>query len=220
MASAQRLSGLYAITPEIEDDQTLLDRVERALLGGARIVQYRDKAAAPHRALARAQALRALCDAHCALLIVNDDVDLAARVRADGVHLGRDDVDMAAARARLGQGVLVGLSCYDDFERARAARDAGADYVAFGSVFASQVKPGAVRAPLDLFHRARRELALPLVAIGGIDLHNAQQVLDAGADAIAVITALFDAPDVTARAREFTRLFARLIAPDHSCTTT
>jgi len=216
MASARRISGLYAVTPELDDDQALLSRVEQALLGGTRIIQYRDKSASAERALRRARALRALCDRHASLLIVNDHVELAAQVGADGVHLGREDADLAAARARLGGRSLIGLSCYDDLGRARAARDAGADYVAFGSVFASGVKPGAVRAPLDLFRRARREMTLPLVAIGGIDVHNAPAVLAAGAHAIAVITALFGAPDVTARAREFSQLFS----PDHSCSTT
>ena len=135
--------------------------------------------------------------------IVNDDVELALAVRADGVHLGREDGDLAAARARL-PGRLLGASCYDRPELARRAVAAGADYVAFGSVFPSPTKPAADRAPLALF---ALELGVPKVAIGGITLENAPQVLAAGADCVAVITDLFDAPDVAARARAYGRLF-------------
>jgi thiamine-phosphate pyrophosphorylase len=207
MVTAPRISGLYAITPELEDDALLFDRVAQALGGGARVLQYRDKNCAPERALARAVALRRVCHAHGALCIVNDSVDLCEQAQADGVHLGRHDAGLRAARSRLGEGALIGVSCYDDYELARAARDQGADYVAFGSVFASSVKPSAVRAPLSLFTRARAELDIALVAIGGINVENAPEVLAAGADALAVISALFDAPDVRSRAQSFSRMF-------------
>ena len=141
-----------------------------------------------------------------ALELRHFDVRLALAVNADGVHIGRDDGEIGAARAAL-PGKLLGVSCYDDLAAARSAVAAGADYVAFGSVFPSTTKPGAVRAPLGLF-RAAKALGVPLVAIGGITAQNAPAVLDAGADALAVISALFDAPDIAARAREFARLFA------------
>jgi thiamine-phosphate pyrophosphorylase len=168
-------------------------------------LQYRDKSADAARRERDARALARACRAQGVPFIVNDDVELAHAAGADGVHLGRDDGAIAAARARL-PGRLVGASCYDRLELAELAVAAGADYVAFGSVFASATKPGAVRAPLELFARARG-LGVPLVAIGGITLHNAPQVLAAGADCLAVISDLFDAPDPAARARQYGRLF-------------
>lgn len=196
----KQLRGLYAITPAD------LSRVEPALASGALCaLQYRDKSADAARRLSQARALARLCRAHGVPFIVNDDLELAVAVQADGVHLGRDDADIAAARARLPAG-LVGASCYDRLDAAERAVTAGADYVAFGSVFASPTKPGAVRAPLELFARARG-LGVPRVAIGGITLENAPQVLAAGADCVAVISDLFDAPDVAARARAYGRLF-------------
>lgn len=203
-----KLRGLYAITPDEADGERLLERVRAALEGADAgcwaALQYRNKLAGTTQRLAQARALAALARAKAVPFIVNDDVRLALEIGADGVHLGREDGDLAAAR-RLLPGRLLGASCYDSLEAARAAVAAGADYVAFGSVFPSYTKPGAVRAPLSLFREARA-LGVPLVAIGGIDLHNAPEVLRAGADAIAVISALFDAPDVAAQARAFARL--------------
>ena len=194
----RRLRGLYAITPPE------LSRVEDALASGALCaLQYRAKHAPPAARLREAQWLLERCRAHRVPFIVNDDVELALAVQADGVHLGREDGDLAAARARL-PGRLLGASCYDRPELARRAVAAGADYVAFGSVFPSPTKPAALRAPLALF---ALELGVPKVAIGGITLENAPQVLAAGADCVAVITDLFDAPDVAARARAYGRLF-------------
>jgi thiamine-phosphate pyrophosphorylase len=199
-SAGRAVRGLYAITPQCADTERLERLVAAALAGGAQVVQYRDKSG--DRALRRAQAaaLADLCRRHGVPLIVNDDVELALEVQAHGVHLGRDDPDMSAARARLGPGMLIGASCYADAARALAAVRAGADYVAFGSVFASPTKPAAVRAPLSLFARARAELSVPLVAIGGITPANAPEVLAAGADALAVSSALFDVPDVAAAA--------------------
>lgn len=193
-----RLRGLYAITPPE------LSRVEAALASGALCaLQYRAKHAPAASRLREAQRLLERCRAHGVPFIVNDDLELALAVQADGVHLGREDGDLAAARARL-PGRLLGASCYDRPELARRAIAAGADYVAFGSVFPSPTKPAAVRAPLALF---ALELGVPKVAIGGMTLENAPQVLAAGADCVAVITDLFDAPDVAARARAYGRLF-------------
>ncbi len=192
------LRGLYAITPPD------LSGVEAALASGALCaLQYRAKDAVAHARRREAEALLARCRAHGVPLIVNDDLELALAIGADGVHLGRDDGDLAAARARL-PGRLLGASCYDQAELAERAVAAGADYVAFGSVFPSPTKPGAVRAPLALFGRP---LGVPRVAIGGITLDNARQVIAAGADCVAVITDLFGAPDVGARARQYGRLF-------------
>ena len=204
------MRGLYAITPDCAHSASLLARAARALAGGVAALQYRNKLADHEQRLREARALAQLCRDHGVPLIVNDDVALALAVGADGVHLGRDDSPLAAARARL-PGKLLGASCYDSLEAARAARAAGADYLAFGSVFPSPTKPQAVRAPLALFGQARA-LGLPLVAIGGITLQNAPQLVRAGADCVAVISDLFDAPDVAARATAYGSLFAHELA--------
>jgi thiamine-phosphate pyrophosphorylase len=195
----KRLRGLYAITPPD------LARVEDALASGSLCaLQYRakDEDAATRRR--EAERLLARCRVHGVPLIINDDLELAVAIGADGLHLGRDDGDLAAARARL-PGRLLGASCYDRHQLARRAIAAGADYVAFGSVFESPTKPAAVRAPLSLFAQVPE---VSRVAIGGITLDNAARVLAAGADSLAVITDLFEAPDVGARARQYGRLFA------------
>ena len=205
---AERLRGLYAITdPTLAVGGSLVDAVAQALAGGARAVQYRDKGADVARRQAEAAALASLCHGAGALFIVNDDVELAVSVHADGVHLGRDDAAISAARARLGPDRLVGASCYDQFALAEAAVAAGADYVAFGSFHPSPTKPDAVRADAGLLHRARRALAVPLVAIGGITPENGAPLVAAGADMLAVIHALFGASDVRAAATAFARLF-------------
>lgn len=203
----QLLRGLYAITPDGLGEADLIARVESALRGGAGILQYRDKTNPVSRQADVARELRALCRTFGALLIINDDVALALSADADGVHLGGDDGDLAAARRQLGPDKILGASCYADFDRARAAAAAGADYVAFGAVFASPTKPHAVRADLSLFGRCRRELKLPACAIGGITRYNAPPVVNAGADMLAVISDLFEARDIEARARAYLPLF-------------
>ncbi len=171
------------------------------------MLQYRNKTASAVLRLEQAQALRQLCAEFHVPLIINDHLDLALAVDAGGLHLGADDGDIAAARAQLGPGKLLGASCYDRIELAQKAVAAGADHIAFGSFFASSVKPGAVRPPPDLISRAKIEFRLPVVAIGGITPHNAPQLIAAGADAVAVISALFNAADIAAAAQEFRTLF-------------
>jgi thiamine-phosphate pyrophosphorylase len=200
--------GLYALTPDEPDTQVLVAKVRAAIAGGAAAVQYRNKPADPALRSAQARALAALCRAAGVPLVVNDDIDLALGVAAAGVHLGRGDGDLAAARRRLGPGRLLGASCYNRLELAERAVAAGADYVAFGSMFASPTKPAAVRAPLALLGAARR-FGRPVVAIGGITLENAPAVITAGADALAVISALFEAGDVAGQARAFNDLLTR-----------
>jgi len=192
------LRGLYAITPENGD---IAAKVQQALEGGAALLQYRRKARGSRD---EARALLALARRHGAAFIVNDDVELALAVDADGAHLGRDDGDLAAARRAL-KGKLLGVSCYNDPAAARDAVGRGADYVAFGSVFSSATKPAAVRAPLSLF---RENPGVPACAIGGITLQNAPSVIAAGAAMVAVISDLFDAPDIRLRASQFKRLFS------------
>lgn len=194
-----KLRGLYAITPEAGD---LERKVRLALEGGVALLQYRGK----ERDRAQAATIVRLARDYGVPVIINDDVELALELDAAGAHLGRDDGELPSARKRLGARIL-GASCYNQLERARNAVQAGADYVAFGSVFASPTKPEAVRAPLSLFGEAKA-LGVPLAAIGGITLENAPQLIAAGADLLAVISDLFDAPDVRARARAYGKLFA------------
>lgn len=197
--------GLYAITDGPRTD--LLARARDALAGGAGLLQYRDKTTDAARRLEEALALKALCLAYGIPLIINDDVALAVAARADGVHLGRDDGDLAAARAALGPQAIIGASCYDSFERARAMAAAGADYLAFGAFFPSPTKPNAPRAAPELLRQAAA-LGRPLVAIGGITADNAPALVAAGAAYLAVISAVFQADDTRAAAQRFSGLFA------------
>jgi thiamine-phosphate pyrophosphorylase len=192
-----KLRGLYAITPEGDG---VVDKARQALEGGIALLQYRQK---NRTSLEEARALLALARRHGVPFIVNDDVELALEIGADGVHLGGGDGDLAAARRKL-KGKLLGASCYNRLELAQAALAAGADYIAFGSVFSSPTKPGAVRAPLSLFEN---KLSKPVCAIGGITLQNAAQVIAAGADMVAVVSDLFDAPDIARRAAAYRKLF-------------
>ena len=203
----QPIKGLYAVTPDLADTAALVAKVDAVLGAGVRLLQYRNKTADAPTRRAQALALCELCRRHAATLIVNDDVALAAAIDADGVHLGDDDAQVAAVRAQLGRAKIIGVSCYDSLERARAAAAQGADYIALGSFFASSVKPEAVRAPLALVP-AVRVFKLPVVAIGGITLDNARVLIEAGADAVAVISALFSARDPAFAARQFCQLFA------------
>ena len=206
MPERARIRGLYAITPDLDDTAHLCTLIEASLDGGAALVQYRNKNADAELRATQAGQLLALCRRHGVPLIINDHADLCLALGADGVHLGRDDGDIASVRAMLGD-KLLGVSCYASFEQAQSAQAQGADYVAFGSCFGSNTKPDAVRAPLTLFTRATRELTVPVVAIGGITADNARLALDAGADCIAVIDALFGAANVQQAATRFSILF-------------
>ena len=197
------MRGLYAITPDLADTALLARKVEQALKAGVAMLQYRNKIISKDKRLLQAKELAPLARGYGVPFIVNDDVDVALAVGANGAHLGAEDGDLAAARAKL-SGKILGASCYRDLEQAKAAVGAGVNYVAFGSVFPSPTKPQAVRAPLSLF---QTPLGVPLCAIGGITLANAPQLIAAGADLLAVISDLFDAPDITQRATEYRRLF-------------
>lgn len=213
-AEPQRLSGLYAITPDWADTDRLLAVTEAILQAGCRWLQYRNKTAPPALRQAQARALRALTRRHGARLIVNDDPELARSVEADGVHLGREDAHVSAARDILGNEGLIGVSCYQSLALACKAVAAGADYVAFGSVYPSATKPLAARADLALFSEARCSLPVPVVAIGGLTPDNAAAVIAAGADALAVITALYEAEDPGAQAERFLALFGQSAVRD------
>lgn len=198
--------GLYAITPDEPDTDRLLARVDAVLGAGAAWLQYRNKVASQELRAEQAHALVGLCHRHHVPLIVNDDVALAATIGADGVHLGGDDGDLATARARLGPDALVGASCYDVLARARDAAARGASYVAFGAFHPSPTKPGARRADPAVL-AASAPLGLPRVAIGGITPGNARALVVAGADLVAVISGVFDAPDPRAAVRAYLDAF-------------
>lgn len=201
-----RIQGLYLLTRQTRDTAALIDTVSAAIRGGARVVQYRDKSGDTALRLTQALALKALCQPNGVLLLINDDVALATQVGADGVHLGADDLALKSARAQLGPDAIIGSSCYNDATLALTAVADGASYVAFGAFFASGTKPQARVAQLDLFAQTA-QLQVPRVAIGGIDASNAMQLKAAGADAVAVLGAIWDSPDPENTARAITQIF-------------
>ena len=208
MPSKAALRGLYLVTPDTPDTDYLLKQVAFALGGRPAMLQYRSKQTDFALRRLQAEAVAKLCRQAGVPFVVNDSLELALMVEADGVHLGRDDGDPRAARAALGRDGIVGVTCYNEWARAEAGIAAGVDYVAFGAIFASPTKPAAVHAPLDLFSRAKRELSVPIAAIGGITLENAPQALNAGVDLLAVISDVFEAPDPGQRVRAYQSLFA------------
>ena len=202
------LRGLYAIADtQFLDDAQLVPAVEAAIAGGARVVQYRDKKHPPDIRRRHAKKISDLCRRHGVPFLVNDDVALAMETGADGMHLGRDDLPLAQAREQLGADSLIGVSCYNELERALTAQQQGANYVAFGSFFPSRTKPEAVRATPELLREARLRLNIPIVAIGGITPENGAALIEAGADMLAIIEGVFAQPDIHAAARRYAQLF-------------
>ena len=207
--------GLYLLTPNESDTGRLVARVEPLLAMGVALLQLRCKTGGAARRREQGRALLPLCLAHGVPLIINDDWRTACELGAAGAHLGADDGSLLEARAALGPDAILGASCYGDLERARRAKDAGASYLAFGAFFPSTSKPLATRAPLSVLREARL-LGLPLVAIGGITPDNAATLIAAGADLLAVISAVFDAPDPAATVRAFENCFVPMAPPDPS----
>ena len=200
--------GLYAITDErLSAPAQLPVCVSAAIAGGATVIQYRNKQGNAQQRRQEAGALLQLCQQHQVPLIINDDVALAASVNADGVHLGKTDASLAQARQQLGPQAIIGVSCYNSLEGAMTAAQAGADYVAFGRFFSSHSKPDAQPAEAALLQQARRQLQLPIVAIGGITPENGQVLLAAGADLLAAIYGVFGQPDIEAAASAYAALF-------------
>lgn len=202
------IKGLYLVTPDCDDTALLCEQVAQALRGGVAIVQYRHKTATEALRLEQAAALLALCRGAQIPFLINDHVDLASHLNADGVHVGQHDRAITQARALLGKQKIIGASCYNQFSLAEHAQTAGADYVAFGACYPSSTKPNAPRAETALFAQARQQLSVPVVGIGGITLENARPLITAGADALAVISDIFQADDITARSRAYQSLFA------------
>jgi thiamine-phosphate pyrophosphorylase len=204
------LRGLYAITDrQLIPDDRLTDMVEQAIKGGTRVVQYRDKSADEQRRYAQAMALNQLCQHYQIPLLINDDVRLAQRVGAAGVHLGKEDISLTSARSLLGAEAVIGVSCYNQLTLAQQAIACGANYIAFGRFFDSQIKPSAVVATTDLLRSARQQFSCPIIAIGGITPENGVSLITAGADGLAVIHGLFGQSDITATATRYAQLFDR-----------
>ena len=205
------IKGLYAVTPDEADTNVLLSKVEAALQGGINVLQYRNKKASHKLLTQQARAILPLCRQYNVPLIINDSVKLCLTLDADGVHIGADDGNLVEIRTRLGAGKILGASCYNRFDLALSAQQAGANYVAFGACFASSTKPNAPVAGLDLFKLAQAQLKIPAIAIGGITLTNASLAIEAGASSIAVINAIFNADfnvhDVKLTTQQFTQLF-------------
>ncbi len=204
------IKGLYAITPDELNTAELLRKTRLVLQGGASVLQYRNKLATGDLQLEQARALRQLTREFDTTFIVNDDARLALQADADGVHLGGEDGSVAAAREILGRAKIIGVSCYNRAPLATEAEKQGADYVAFGAFFPSGIKPDAVRAEPGLLEWARQKLDVPLVAIGGITPGNGAALVQAGADALAVISAVFDAADIQSSAQEFSTLISKV----------
>ena len=191
--SHKKISGIYAITPNKSLD---LNTIEQAIVTHKiNILQYRHKTTDVSIKLNEAKQLQQLCLRHNTLFIINDDINLAQKIKADGVHLGKDDTSIEVARAKLGSDAIIGVSCYNDIKLAKIAQDKGVNYVAFGALFPSNTKPNAPHCPLDIIMQAKQALAIPIVGIGGVDFDNQQQALDAGCDAVAMINALFQSTD-------------------------
>ena len=202
------LRGLYAITDaHLINEKQFAHRIEQALAGGVRIIQYRDKSNHTKKRLQQASDIKSLCDKYNTTFIINDDVELAKQVDADGVHIGINDCCYDRAREKLGDNKIIGVTCYNQFDNALQAQQLGADYVAFGRFFSSSVKPHAVEASIELLLRAKQELSVPVCAIGGITLENSSQLIGAGVDMLAVITGVFGAQDVQHACEAFSDLF-------------
>lgn len=203
-----QLSGLYAITdPHLSPGLVVVEHVRQAIEGGARIIQYRDKTRHFEQQLKIAKQLKIMCQRKQAWFIINDSIELALACEADGIHLGKDDGTIQAARATLGTQAIIGVSCYNDLERAEKMQDLGVNYVAFGRFFASNTKPNAPQAQIETLQHAKQKLNIPVVAIGGITKANAHHLIAAGADSVAVIQGVFAQPDIRLAANDISQLF-------------
>lgn len=202
------MTQLYLITDSQLLAGRLLPAVEQALIGGAKLIQYRDKSTDTAKRLHEAQQLKDLCQCYNVPLIINDNLELAAQLGV-GVHLGQQDGSIALARQRLGQDAIIGATCHNSLEFAKQAATQGASYLAFGAFYPSSTKPLAQAADLQILTQAKQLFSLPVVAIGGITLDNARPLIDAGADYLAVISDIFALPTahICQQAEAYLRLF-------------
>lgn len=202
-----KINGLYAITPELENTNNLLDKARQVLEGGAQLLQYRNKSAS--RVLLKEQAglLLQLCREFGVPLIINDYLDLAIEIDADGLHVGQQDASLFNVRNQLGRNKIVGASCYNNLDLALQAEKEGADYVAFGAFFPSLTKPNTVLVTVDFIGEAKKKITVPIVGIGGIRLTNAKTVIQSGCVALAVCNDLFQSENIKIKAAQYAQLF-------------
>lgn len=199
--------GIYAITDCLNlSNHQLIEKSESILRNGAMLFQYRNKNYNVVNNIELVKELKSLCKQFSVPFIINDDVELARQVAADGIHLGKNDRDLPSTREYLGS-VIIGVSCYNNIKRAIEAKKSGVDYIAFGSFFPSQTKPDAVKADVEILTQAKNELDLPIVAIGGITPENGKVLLDAGADFLAVINGLYSVIDTETAVKQYKNLF-------------
>jgi len=199
--------GLYAITDcEHLAHNEVIEKTEDILRAGATLLQYRNKDTNIDNKSTLAYELQILCREFNRIFIINDDVELARKINADGIHLGKNDHDIRSVRTHLGQ-VIIGVSCYNEMQRAINAENDGADYVAFGSFFLSLTKPRAVRADKNLIKQAKKKLKLPVVAIGGITPENGKLLIKLGVNYLAVISGLYSVDDSYEATQAYLRLF-------------
>ena len=202
------MQGLYLVTPNWDDTDRLLDLTAQALQAGPiALLQYRHKEASPALRAEQAAALQTLCRRHNVPFIVNDFVDLCEQLDADGVHLGGTDAEVAAVRAQLGAGKIIGASCYGDLPRAIHAQQAGASYVAFGGFYPSRVKQYAVTTQPAILDQARELIRVPTVVIGGMTPENAAPLVARGAHMVAAISSVYQAESVAQAVKQFNTLF-------------
>ncbi|MEK7302786.1 MAG: thiamine phosphate synthase [Pseudomonadota bacterium] len=204
----QEISGLYAITPDLENTNDLLNKVQQALEGRVQLIQYRNKLANEILRRKQAKLLLQLCREYGIPLIINDHLDLAIEIDADGLHVGQDDISVTKARNQFGQDKIIGASCYNNLNLAVQAEKEGADYVAFGAFFSSLTKPNTISVTMDLVDQAKKKISLPIVAIGGIKLANARTVIQGGCAAVAVCNDLFHTENIKTTATQYSQLFA------------
>jgi len=205
--SRPKISGIYAITPDLIDTTNLVMLTQQVLISGVQLIQYRNKIADNALKLEQAALLSTLCHEFNTPLIINDDLDLTIKVGADGVHLGAEDITVVEARRRLGPGKIIGASCYNKLKYAIEAENYGADYVAFGSFYTSSTKPGAVSAPISLLHKAKQRLQIPVVAIGGVDSENIVELAYKGADAVAISSSIFNSINIQLETKKLSCIF-------------
>jgi len=212
----KKLSGLYVITNEdLMPEALFLDMAKAAIQSGASVLQYRDKSSDKSKRLFQAKNLKTLCDKHHVIFIINDDIDLAKQVDADGIHIGKDDLSIKEARKRIGPNKIIGVSCYNQITLATEAINHGADYIAFGSFFGSSIKPEAPQATSELIPSLKLMHNTPVCCIGGITLNNQSQLLKAGADMLAVISDIFSQTDnakIASRCQQYKKAFNDRIA--------
>ncbi len=201
------ISGLYAITPDMLDTDTLVDATKQVLAGGVQLIQYRNKIADKALLIEQAEQLLQQCRTYGIPLIINDHLDIVIELDADGLHIGQDDISLPTARHQLGRNKIIGVSCYNRLDLAIQAQAEGADYVAFGAFFTSLTKLNTVTAPINLLYQAKHKISVPIVCIGGIDLSNAGTLIKQGCDAIAVSNSLFQAKDIQSTTVQFSSLF-------------